>query len=357
MIDGNILKLASIRSYPLQTLDNLTKYLSMKLAIIGATGLVGRTLLTILQERNFPFDELLLVASENSIGYRISVGDHEYALISIDQALAAKPTITIFSAGTELSLGWAPRFVAAGSKVIDNSAAWRLYPSCKLVVPEVNGHLLTGQDNLIANPNCSTIQMVMALAPLHQLYGLQRLVIATYQAVTGTGKLAVEQLLAERQGNLEPPKAYAYPIDLNVIPQIDTLLANGYTQEEMKLVHETRKILCDSAIQVTATAVRVPVLGCHSMAVNVALKQEFDLDKVVQVLQATPGLTVEGLKSLTYPMPYFVQHSDQVFIGRIRRDESQACTLNLWIVADNLRKGAATNAIQIAEYLLAHSLL
>ena len=329
----------------------------MKLAIIGATGLVGKTLLTILEERAFPFDELLLVASETSKGQVINLKGHAYALVSMQQALAATPTLVIFAAGTELALKWAPCFVAAGSKVIDNSMGFRLHPACKLIVPEINGHLLSSQDQIIANPNCSTIQMVMALAPLHQLYGLQRLVISTYQAVTGSGKSAVYQLLGERQGFMESLHAYPHPIDLNVIPHIDDFLDNGYTQEEMKLVNETRKILGDTSLPITATAVRVPVLGGHSLTVNVAFKQEFSLPKVVQVLQQTPGLVVEGLKSQKYPMPCLVQHSDQVYIGRIRRDESQPCTLNLWIVADNLRKGAATNAIQIAEHLVLQNLV
>ncbi len=329
----------------------------MKLAIIGATGLVGKTLLTVLQERNFPIDELFLVASEASVGQGIEWENHTYRLMAIEQALAAKPRVAIFSAGSELSLTWAPQFAKAGTTVIDNSAAWRLDPHCKLIVPEINGHLLNNTDKIIANPNCSTIQMVMALAPLHQLYGLQRLVIATYQAVSGTGKLAVDQLLGERQGLSHIPKAYEHPIDLNIIPHIDSFLENGYTKEEMKLVNETRKILGDPSIQVTATAVRVPVMGGHSMAVNVAFKQAFNLEQVIQVLQRTPGLVVEDWKNQQYPMPLFVAGKDEVFVGRIRRDESQPCSLNLWIVADNLRKGAATNAVQIAEYLQAHRLI
>lgn len=326
----------------------------MKLAIIGATGLVGKTLLTVLRERGFYYEDLLLVASEASAGQRIRVEDHDHPLIDIQAALAAQPTLAIFSAGTDVALAWAPRFVAVGTTVIDNSAAWRLHPSHKLIVPEVNGHLLRHEDQLIANPNCSTIQLVMALAPLHHQYSLKRLVIATYQAVTGSGKAAVDQLMAERQGLTQLPGAYPHPIDCNVIPHIDTFLDNGYTQEEMKLVNETRKILGDEAIQITATAVRVPVLGGHSMAVNAELNQEFDLEEARQLLKKMPGLVVmDEVQQHPYPMPLSAQHKDEVFVGRIRRDESQPHALNLWIVADNLRKGAATNAIQIAEHLLA----
>jgi aspartate-semialdehyde dehydrogenase len=323
----------------------------MKLAIIGATGLVGKTVITVLNERKIPFKELLLVASEASIGQTLEWNDHTYTLMSMEEALAAKPTIAILAVSADVSLDWAPRFAAAGTIVIDNSTAWRLDPNYKLIIPEVNGHLLSSQDKIIANPNCSTLQMVLVLAPLHQLYGLKRLVISTYQAVTGSGKLAVDQLLGERQGMTSIPQAYAHPIDLNIIPQVDSFLDNGYTKEEMKLVNETRKILGDPSIQITATAVRVPVLGGHSMAVNVAFKKDFTLEEINQVLRETPGLVVEDWKMQKYPMPLGVQHKDEVFVGRIRRDESQPCTLNLWIVADNLRKGAATNAVQIVEYL------
>jgi aspartate-semialdehyde dehydrogenase len=329
----------------------------MKLAIIGATGLVGKTLLTLLQERNFNYQELFLVASEASVGEQLVYNQITYELITLKQALAAEPTVAIFSAGSELSLNWAPKFTALGTKVIDNSEAWRLDPGCKLIVPEINGHLLTSQDCLIANPNCSTIQMVMALAPLHQLYKVKRLVISTYQAVTGSGRLAVEQLLAERQHLAHIPRAYEYPIDLNVIPYIDQFYDNGYTKEESKLIHETRKILGDLSIQVTATAVRVPVLGGHAMAVNVEFAKEYVLEEVMASLSNMPGLVVQDWKKQQYPMPLLAQDQDTVFVGRIRRDESQAHTLNLWIVADNLRKGAATNAIQIVEYLQTHQLL
>ena len=325
----------------------------MKLAIIGATGLVGRTLLAIITERGFCFEDLLLVASEASKGQFIHFAGHNHKLVGIQTALEAQPTLAIFSAGTEVALTWALRFAAVGTIVIDNSAAWRLHPGCKLIVPEVNGHLLSSKDKIIANPNCSTTQLVMALAPLHQQYGLKRLVIATYQAVTGSGKIAVDQLLGERQGLADPPRAYPHPIDLNLIPHIDTFLDNGYTKEEMKLVNETRKILGEEAIQVTATAVRVPVLGGHAMAVNAEFRQEFELGSVIQLLKEAPGIVVvDDVAQYSYPMPYSAQHRDEVFVGRIRRDESQPHTLNLWIVADNLRKGAATNAIQIAEYLV-----
>lgn len=322
----------------------------MKLAIIGATGLVGKTLLTLIEERNLVLEELFLVASENSEGQEISFRGRPHKLITLQAALEAKPTVAIFSVGAQISLDWAPRFAEVGTTVIDNSSAWRMHH--KLIVPEINANLLTSQDKIIANPNCSTIQMVMVLAPLHRLYKLKRLVISTYQAVTGSGKIAVEQLLTERKGILDGAKAYPHPIDLNLIPQIDDFLENGYTKEEMKLVNETRKILNDLSIQVTATTVRVPVLGGHSMAVNAAFKQEFDLKEIIKVLKKTPGVIVQDdISHHTYPMPILVQDKDDVFVGRIRRDESQPATLNLWIVADSLRKGAATNAIQIAEYL------
>ena len=324
----------------------------MKLAIIGATGLVGKTLLKLIEARNFPAQEIFLVASENSEGQPIRFKGHEHKLITLETALNAKPTVAIFSVGTEISLKWAPRFAAVGTTEIDNSAAWRMHPNHKLIVPEINAHLLTYEDKIIANPNCSAIQMVMVLAPLHRLYHLKRLVISTYQAVTGSGKMAVEQLLAERKGILDGPKAYPHPIDLNLIPQVDDFLENGYTKEEMKLVNETRKILNDDAIQVTATTVRVPVLGGHSMTVNAAFKQDVEVDAVIQTLRKTPGVIVQNaIKHNEYPMPIQVQDKDEVFVGRIRRDESQPATLNLWVVADNLRKGAATNALQIAEYL------
>jgi aspartate-semialdehyde dehydrogenase len=329
----------------------------MRLAIIGATGLVGKTLLKVLQERACNVTGLLLVASEASAGQVIEWNKLSYPLITLEEALAAKPTVAIFSAGSELSLIWAPQFVAAGAIVIDNSAAWRLEPACRLIVPEVNGDLLTSADRLIANPNCSTIQMVMALAPLHQVYKIKRLVISTYQAVTGSGKSAVDQLLAERQGFAPTSQVYAYPIDLNLIPQIGDFEANGYSQEEMKLINEPRKILGDSSIQITATAVRVPVLGGHSMSVNARFEKDFTLEEVIGILDKAPGLVVQDWKRQQYPMPLSIQNRDEVFVGRIRKDQSQPCTLDLWIVADNLRKGAATNAIQIVEYLQFHRLI
>jgi aspartate-semialdehyde dehydrogenase len=326
----------------------------MKLAIIGATGLVGRTLLKLIEERKFSIQELLLVASENSEGQSVFFKGKEYKLITLDAALAAKPTLAIFSVGAEISLTWAPQFAQIGTTVIDNSTAWRMHPNYKLIVPEINAQLLTASDRIIANPNCSTIQLVMALAPLHKIYKIKRLIISTYQAVTGTGKIAVEQLLSERKGLPQPPLAYPYPIDLNLIPHIDDFLSNGYTKEEMKLVNETRKILNDESIQVTATAVRVPVLGGHCMAVNAAFEQDFNIKDIISILERNPGLIVQNdIQKTQYPMPLLAQNKDEVFVGRIRRDESQAATLNLWIVADNLRKGAATNAIQIAEYLQA----
>jgi len=324
----------------------------MKLAIIGATGLVGSTLLKLIEERQFPIQELLLVASENSEGQTISFKDKSYKLITLDAALAAKPALAVFSVGAEISLTWAPRFVEIGTTVIDNSTAWRMHPNYKLIVPEINAHLLTEADKIIANPNCSTIQLVMALAPLHKTHKIKRLVISTYQAVTGTGKIAVEQLLSERKGIPQVPSAYPYPIDLNLLPHVDDFLENGYTKEEIKLVNETRKILNDESIQVTATAVRVPVLGGHSMSVNAAFEQDFNIENIIQTLKKSPGLIVQNdVEKNQYPMPILAQNKDEVFVGRIRRDESQRATLNLWIVADNLRKGAATNAIQIAEYL------
>ncbi|ACE05840.1 hypothetical protein Aasi_0424 [Candidatus Amoebophilus asiaticus 5a2] len=330
----------------------------MKLAIIGATGLVGSTLLKLIEERQFPVKELLLVASENSEGQPIFFKDRDYKLISLDTALAAKPTVAIFSVGAEISLTWAPRFAEIGTTVIDNSTAWRMHPNYKLIVPEINAHLLTASDKIIANPNCSALQLVMALAPLHRLYQLKRLVISTYQAVTGSGKATIEQLLSERKGTPQTPSAYPHPIDLNLIPHIDDFLENGYTKEEIKLVNETRKILNDESIQVTATAVRVPVLGGHSMAVNAAFEQDFSIKEVIQTLKQSPGLVVQdNIQESQYPMPIIAQNRNEVFVGRIRRDESQRATLNLWIVADNLRKGAATNAIQIAEYLQAQHYL
>jgi aspartate-semialdehyde dehydrogenase len=322
----------------------------MKVAVVGATGMVGSVMLEVLSEQQFPFTELLLVASENSTGKKITYQGKEYAVIGLAEALAAAPDIAIFSAGGETSLQWAPRFAEQGTVVIDNSSAWRMDPTKKLIVPEINGQLLTKEDLIIANPNCSTIQLVMVLAPLHRKYGVKRVVVSTYQSITGTGVKAVQQLENERAG-VEGEMAYKYPIDKNCIPQCDVFLDNGYTKEEMKLTNETKKIL-DPSINVTATAVRVPVVGGHSEAVNISFENDFDLQEVRALLSQTAGITLQdNTAAHDYPMPRFAEGKDDVFVGRIRRDESQANTLNLWIVADNLRKGAATNAVQIAQLL------
>lgn len=320
----------------------------MKVAVVGATGMVGSVMLQVLAEQKFPYSELLMVASENSVGKKLTYQDKEYEVIGLQTAVAAQPDIAIFSAGGETSLEWAPRFAAVGTVVIDNSSAWRMDPTKKLVVPEINGQLLTKEDLIIANPNCSTIQLVLTLAPLHQRYGVKRVVVSTYQSITGTGVKAVQQLENERNG-ISGEMAYKYPIDKNCIPQCDVFTENGYTKEEMKLTNETKKIL-DPKILVTATAVRVPVVGGHSEAVNIEFEQDFDLTEVKNILSHTPGIVVQdNLAAFEYPMPRFAEGKDAVFVGRIRRDESQPNTLNLWIVADNLRKGAATNAVQIAQ--------
>ncbi|MEO6071119.1 MAG: aspartate-semialdehyde dehydrogenase [Chitinophagaceae bacterium] len=335
----------------------------MKVAVVGATGLVGTKMLQVLEERSFPVDELIPVASERSVGKEIRYKGKGYKIVTMEEAIAARPHVALFSAGGDTSLEWAPRFAAAGITVIDNSSAWRMHPDKPLVVPEVNADVLTAADKIIANPNCSTIQMVVALHPLHKKYGIKRVVVSTYQSVTGTGKVAVDQLMGERNKmvtgeNSEYPMAYKYPIDLNVIPQIDVFLENGYTKEEMKMVNETKKILRDNTIQLTATTVRIPVMGGHSEAVNVAFEKDFDLTEVRQILELSAGITVVDNPSLQqYPMPMDAHEKDDVFVGRLRRDESQANTLNMWIVSDNLRKGAATNAVQIAEYLLSKNLL
>jgi len=324
----------------------------MRIAIVGATGLVGTEVLKVLEERNFPFTELYLVASENSKGKKISFKNKEYTVIGMDDAIALKPDMAIFSAGSSTSLAFAPKFAEVGTIVIDNSSAWRMDATKKLVVPEVNAHVLTPEDKIIANPNCSTIQMVVALNPLHKKYGIKRIVVSTYQSVTGTGKAAVDQLMDERQG-IEGKKVYPHPIDLNVIPRIDVFLDNGYCKEEMKMIDETKKILGTDKIGVTSTTVRVPVIGGHSEAVNVEFEKDFDLEEVKTILLQTSGVVVEDdVKNNRYPMPILSKGRDEVFVGRLRRDESQPNTLNMWIVADNLRKGAATNAVQIAEYIL-----
>lgn len=323
----------------------------MKVAVVGATGLVGSKMLQVLAERNFPVTELIPVASEKSVGKEVTFKGKQFKVVNADTAISMKPNVAIFSAGGGTSLEWAPKFAAAGITVIDNSSAWRMDPSKKLVVPEVNANALTPEDKIIANPNCSTIQMVLVLEPLHRKYGIQRVVVSTYQSVTGTGVKAVDQLMNERKG-VEGPKAYAHEIDLNVIPQIDVFLDNGYTKEEMKMVKETVKIMGDENVKVTATTVRIPVMGGHSESVNIQFAKDFDLAEVRSLLAAAPGLVVtDDPANAVYPMPKDAHDKDEVFVGRIRRDESQANTLNLWIVADNLRKGAATNAVQIAEYL------
>ena len=329
----------------------------MKVAVVGATGLVGTVMLKVLEERNFPLTELLPVASAKSAGKTIRFKGKDVKILTIDEAIAAKPDIALFSAGGGTSLTEAPRFAEVGTVVIDNSSAWRMDPDKKLVVPEVNAHVLTKQDKIIANPNCSTIQMVVVLEPLHKKYGIKRVVVSTYQSVTGTGVKAVEQLMNERKG-ISGEMAYPHTIDLNVIPHIDVFLENGYTKEEMKMIVETKKIMGDENIQVTATTVRIPVMGGHSESVNIEFEKDFDLAEVRQLLAQEAGIVVvDDPSNSKYPMPKDAHEKDEVFVGRIRRDESQANTLNLWIVADNLRKGAATNAVQIAEYLLAKGLL
>ena len=329
----------------------------MKVAVVGATGLVGTKMMQVLAERNFPVTELIPVASERSVGKEVEFKGKKYKVVSMQDGIDAKPAVAIFSAGGGTSLEWAPKFAEAGITVIDNSSAWRMDPTKKLVVPEVNADVLTKDDLIIANPNCSTIQMVVALQPLHLKYKIKRVVVSTYQSVTGTGKKAVDQLFNERKG-AEGEMAYKYPIDLNVIPQIDVFLENGYTKEEMKMVKETNKIMQDDSIRVTATTVRIPVIGGHSESVNVEFENDFDLAELKDILSKAPGIIVQDDPSQhLYPMPLWAHEKDEVFVGRLRRDETQANTLNMWIVSDNLRKGAATNAVQIAEYLLSKGLL
>ncbi len=329
----------------------------MKLAVVGATGLVGNEVLKVLEERSFPFDDLYLVASAKSVGQTITFKGKNYTVKSIEEVCKLAPDVAIFSAGGGTSLEWAPKFAEAGSIVIDNSSAWRMDPTKKLIVPEINGNVLGIDDRIIANPNCSTIQMVLALAPLHVKYKLKRIVVSTYQSVTGTGKDAVQQMMDERQG-IKGPKVYPHTIDMNVLPHIDSFLDNGYTKEEMKMVHETRKILGDKNIGITSTTVRVPTIGGHSEAVNAEFYEDFNLSEVRSVLASTPGVIVQDdPKNNIYPMPINSKNRDEVFVGRLRKDESQPNTLNMWIVADNLRKGAATNAVQIAEFMLEKSLV
>ncbi len=329
----------------------------MKVAVVGATGLVGSVMLKVLNERNFPLTELIPVASARSAGKEIEYNGKKHKIVTPEEAIALKPHVALFSAGGATSLHYAPLFAQAGITVIDNSSAWRMDPSKKLVVPEVNASVLTADDKIIANPNCSTIQMVVVLKPLHDKYKIKRVVVSTYQSVTGTGVKAVDQLLNERKG-IEAERVYPYKIDLNVIPQIDVFQDNGYTKEEMKMILETKKIMGDDSIQLTATTVRIPVIGGHSEAVNIEFENEFDLAEVRNLLEQQPGvIVVDDPANLKYPMPLDAHEKDEVLVGRIRRDESQANTLNLWIVADNLRKGAATNTIQIAEYLYKQGIL
>ena len=329
----------------------------MKVAVVGVTGMVGKVMLEILTERNFPVTELLPVASEKSVGKSVEFRGKSYNIIGLDEAVKQQPDIALFSAGGEISLQWAPKFAKKGTVVIDNSSAWRMHEDIKLIVPEINGNLLTKDDKIIANPNCSTSQLVMVLQPLHQAYKIRRVVVSTYQSVTGTGVKAVEQLENEMAGKTGE-MAYPYPIFQNAIPHCDVFLENGYTREEMKLIDETKKILGDDSVLVTATAVRIPVIGGHSESVNITFDKDFSLSAVKRMLNETPGVSLkDNPDTKTYPMPIYAQGKDDVFVGRIRRDETAKNSLNLWIVADNLRKGAATNTVQIAEYLLSHQLV
>ncbi|MCG8749307.1 aspartate-semialdehyde dehydrogenase [Tenacibaculum finnmarkense] len=329
----------------------------MKVAVVGATGMVGNVMLQILAARNFPVTELIPVASERSVGNKIEFKGTQYSVVGLQTAVDMKPDVALFSAGGETSLIWAPKFAEVGTTVIDNSSAWRMDDTKKLVVPEINGNVLTAEDKIIANPNCSTIQLVMALGPLHKKYKMKRVVISTYQSVSGTGVKAVQQLDNEEAG-IDGEMVYPHPIGRNALPHCDVFLENGYTKEEMKLVKEPKKILGDDSFSVTATAVRIPTAGGHSEAVNVQFENDFDLATVREILGKTDGIIVQDdVQNNVYPMPILAHNKDEVFVGRIRRDESQENTLNMWIVADNLRKGAATNTIQIAEYLVANKLL
>ncbi|MEM6829868.1 MAG: aspartate-semialdehyde dehydrogenase [Bacteroidota bacterium] len=329
----------------------------MKIAIVGATGLVGQKMLEILEERNFQLSTLLPVASERSIGKQITYKGESFPIISMDDAIAAKPDIALFSAGGSVSLEHAPKFAEAGAVVIDNSSAWRMDPTKKLIVPEVNGNILRIDDRIVANPNCSTIQLVVALKPLHDAFTINRIVVSTYQSVTGSGKGAVDQLQGEREGK-DIQKVYPHKIDMNALPHIDVFQENGYTKEEMKMVNETKKILGDDSVHLTATCVRIPTQGGHSESVNIEFEDEYQLEEIYKILESAPGVTlVDNPSENEYPMPINAENKDDVFVGRIRRDETQPKTLNIWIVSDNLRKGAATNAIQIAEYMTEHSLV
>lgn len=324
----------------------------MKVAVVGATGMVGQVMLQVLEERNFPLTELIPVASEKSVGKQIDFKGKQYKIVSLVDAVEMKPEIALFSAGGETSLEWAPKFAAVGTRVIDNSSAWRMDPTKKLIVPEVNAHELTKDDYIIANPNCSTIQLVIVLKPLHEKYGIKRVVVSTYQSITGTGVKAVQQLENESQGK-KGEMAYHYPIHQNAIPHCDVFLENDYTKEEMKLTNETKKILSDDSVLVSATAVRIPVVGGHSESVNIQFEKEVNVADVKRLLSESSGITLQDNVDVNlYPMPIYAQHKDDVFVGRIREDFTQDNTLNMWIVADNLRKGAATNTVQIAEYIL-----
>lgn len=329
----------------------------MKLAVVGATGMVGEVMLQILSERNFPYSKLILVASEKSVGKKIIFKSNSHEVVGLKRAVSMKPDLALFSAGGSTSLEWAPKFAKAGTVVIDNSSAWRMDPTKKLIIPEINAAQLTLADKIIANPNCSSIQMLMALAPLQENYGIERIIVSTYQSITGTGVKAVQQLENEYKGEIGE-MAYPYPIHRNALPHCDVFMDNGYTKEEMKLVNETHKILDDNSIGVSATAIRIPVVGGHSESINVQLKKDFDLAAIRKLLSESPGLIVQdNPENNTYPMPIYAAGKNEVFVGRIRRDDSQDKTLNLWVVADNLRKGAATNTIQIAEYLLQENLI
>ncbi|MBE6246253.1 MAG: aspartate-semialdehyde dehydrogenase [Bacteroidales bacterium] len=344
----------------------------MKIAVVGATGLVGRNMLRVLQERNFPVTELIPVASEKSSGSKIEFNGKEYTVCTPAQAIEKKPAIALFSAGSGVSKEWAPEFAKAGCRVIDNSACWRMDPTKKLVIPEINGDVLEKDDYIIANPNCSTIQMLVAIADLHKRFRIKRIVVSTYQCITGTGKKAVDQMSAEREGKASPVQAYPYRIDLNLLPHIDVFLENGYTKEEMKMVNETRKIMRDESIRVSPTAIRVPVLGGHAESINLEFAKSFEMEEIFETLRGTAGVVVQdavavengeqpqaigSVENLPYPMPLFTKDRDEVFVGRIRRDPSLENGINLWCVADNLRKGAATNAVQIAELLIKKGLV
>ena len=335
----------------------------MKIAVVGATGMVGQVMLKVLEERNLPITELIPVASEKSVGKKITFKSKQYDIVSMETAISMKPEIAIFSAGGSTSLEYAPKFAEVGCTVIDNSSAWRMDPTKKLVVPEINAHVLTKEDKIIANPNCSTIQMVMVLNPLHLKYKVKRVIVSTYQSVSGTGKAAVDQLNAEianavNPGSVEVNAVYPYQIFKNALPQCDVFDADDYTKEELKLIREPKKIMGDDSIKITATAVRIPVQGGHSESVNIEFENDFDLEEVKNILANTPGVVLQDdVENKVYPMCFYSEGKDEVFVGRIRRDLSQPNTLNCWIVADNLRKGAATNAVQIAEYLIANQLV